>query len=212
VLYIERWLSAPAQDEQGNQTPRARERPRRSHLAAVGEPVSALRLGSWMARQYPQNTFERYADDAILHCQTREERSDCAKPLSSGWQLADWSSISRRPRSFTARMMTEGESRAREVHLPGLRVPPRRAKNYRGKYFISFLPQSARRPPRTSVKQCGLETPSAERQILTDLARMFNPIIRGWCSTMDATIGQCFIRYSGPWTDGWFGGLSKYKT
>jgi len=74
VLYIERWLKAPAQDEQGNQTPRNKGTPQ----GGVISPLLAnlflhYALDKWMVRQYPTLPFERYADDAILHCQTREE-------------------------------------------------------------------------------------------------------------------------------------------
>jgi RNA-directed DNA polymerase len=74
VLYIERWLKAPAQDEQGHQTPRDKGTPQ----GGVISPLLAnlflhYALDQWMARHNPSIPFERYADDAILHCRTREE-------------------------------------------------------------------------------------------------------------------------------------------
>ena len=30
----------------------------------------------WMARQFPHLPFERYADDAIVHCRTRREAEE----------------------------------------------------------------------------------------------------------------------------------------
>ncbi len=74
VLYIERWLKAPAQDEQGHQTPRGKGTPQ----GGVISPLLAnlflhYALDTWMARHYPDIPFERYADDAILHCRTRQQ-------------------------------------------------------------------------------------------------------------------------------------------
>lgn len=63
----------------------------------------------------------------------------------------------------------------------GYEFRPRRAKNYRGKYFISFLPavsDKAAKKIREEMKGWKLHLRSDKT--LIDLARMFNPIIRGW--------------------------------
>ena len=67
-------IGAPAQDEQGNQTPRVKGTPQ----GGVISPLLAnlflhYALDKWMARHYPDIPFERYADDAILHCRTQEQ-------------------------------------------------------------------------------------------------------------------------------------------
>ena len=31
----------------------------------------------WMARNYPGVPFERYADDAVVHCVSKEQAEDC---------------------------------------------------------------------------------------------------------------------------------------
>ena len=74
VLYISRWLKAPAQDEEGRLTERGKGTPQ----GGVISPLLAnlflhYAFDGWMRKQYPQLPFERYADDAIVHCRTEAE-------------------------------------------------------------------------------------------------------------------------------------------
>jgi RNA-directed DNA polymerase len=106
VLYIERWLKAPVQEEDGQLVPREKGTPQ----GGVISPLLAnlflhYAFDRWMAKQYPQLPFERFADDAIVHCRTENEtpkrrpsdwgvRSLSLKPLSGrarGGQSADGS-------------------------------------------------------------------------------------------------------------------------
>ena len=38
-------------------------------------------FGEWMKRNYPQNPFERYADDGVVHCKTETEASNLRKAI-----------------------------------------------------------------------------------------------------------------------------------
>ncbi len=73
VLYVERWLKAPVQEDNGQLIPRDKGTPQ----GGVISPLLAnlflhYAFDRWMAEHYPQAPFERYADDAIVHC--RKER------------------------------------------------------------------------------------------------------------------------------------------
>ena len=64
LLYIERWLKAPAQKQDGSQE----ERTKGSPQGAVISPLLAnlflhYAFDAWMQRTYPDIPFERYADD-----------------------------------------------------------------------------------------------------------------------------------------------------
>ena len=74
LLYIERWLKAPVQLEDGSVVPRMSGTPQ----GGVVSPVLAnlflhYVFDMWMARNFPRIPFERYADDAICHCKSAEE-------------------------------------------------------------------------------------------------------------------------------------------
>ena len=64
LLYVERWLKAPVQMEDGSIVPRSAGTPQ----GGVISPLLAnlflhYSFDMWMARTYPYIPFERYADD-----------------------------------------------------------------------------------------------------------------------------------------------------
>ena len=69
ALYVKRWLTAPLQHPDGTLQARDRGTPQGS---AVSPVLANLYLhyafGAWLARQFPAVRFERYANDAVLHC------------------------------------------------------------------------------------------------------------------------------------------------
>jgi retron-type reverse transcriptase len=74
LLYVRRWLAAPLQLPDGSLQERDRGTP---HGSAVSPVLANLFLhcafDAWMAREYPTVRFERYADDAIVHCATKQQ-------------------------------------------------------------------------------------------------------------------------------------------
>jgi RNA-directed DNA polymerase len=74
VLYIERWLKAPAQDEWGHLTMRECGTPQ----GGVISPLLAnlflhYAFDQRMLRKWKHLPFERYADDIIIHCRSERE-------------------------------------------------------------------------------------------------------------------------------------------
>ena len=69
ILYVERWLKAPAQLEDGTLCQRTKGTPQ----GGVISPLLAnlylhYAFDKWMQENYPMIPFERYADDIIVHC------------------------------------------------------------------------------------------------------------------------------------------------
>jgi RNA-directed DNA polymerase len=74
LLYIERWLKAPEQMEDGSIVARERGTPQ----GGVISPLLAnlflhYAFDQWMRRNRPVIPFERYADDVICHCRSEEQ-------------------------------------------------------------------------------------------------------------------------------------------
>ena len=74
LLYIERWLKAPVEMEDGSVVPRTAGTPQ----GGVISPLLAnlflhYTFDAWMARAFAHIPFERYADDIICHCKSAEE-------------------------------------------------------------------------------------------------------------------------------------------
>jgi Retron-type reverse transcriptase len=108
LLYIERWLKAPVQMEDGSVVPRTTGTPQ----GGVISPLLAnlflhYAFDMWMARTYPHIPFERYADDIICHCKSAEEaQGSYGARLLIALRPASWCCIRRRRRSSTVRMQT----------------------------------------------------------------------------------------------------------
>ena len=76
-LYIQRWLAAPAQDDQGMIYVRDKGTPQ----GGVISPLLAnlylhYAFDMWMKRTYPGIGFERYADDIVIHCRSLTEAQE----------------------------------------------------------------------------------------------------------------------------------------
>jgi len=64
---------------------------------------------AWMERNYPHIPFERYADDAVVHCKSGEEAQRLKTLLKRGCWSAGWNCILIKQRLFIVRIVIEEE-------------------------------------------------------------------------------------------------------
>jgi RNA-directed DNA polymerase len=183
LLYVERWLKAPVQKPDGS----LEERDRGTPQGAVVSPLLAnlflhYVFDSWMKRNHPEIPFERFADDIVAHCKSerqarwlldvlRRRFAECGLELHPTKTRIVYCKDDDRKGSW------EHES----FEFLGYEFRPRRAKNRRGKYFVSFLPAvspASAQSFRDTVRSWRLHLRSDKS--LDDLSRMFGPILRGW--------------------------------
>ncbi len=82
VLYIKRWLKAPFITE----TKEVIERKSGTPQGGVVSPILAnlfmhYAFDRWMTQNYPDAPFERYADDAIIHCKSEQRALEILSAL-----------------------------------------------------------------------------------------------------------------------------------
>jgi RNA-directed DNA polymerase len=183
VLYIERWLKAPAQDEAGHVTERGKGTPQ----GGVISPLLAnlflhYAFDRWMQRTYPHLPFERYADDAIVHCRTEAEAQEVRAAIAARLQACQ---LELHPEKTKIVYCKEDDRRGTYLHekfdFLGYTFRPRRSKNRWGKYFVNFSPavaDKAGKAMRAEIRHWKLHLRSDKS--IADLSRMFNPKIRGW--------------------------------
>jgi len=71
ILYVKRWLAAPVQMPGGTLAERDRGTPQGSSVSPVlANLFLHYAFDTWMAREFPDCPFERYADDAVVHCRS----------------------------------------------------------------------------------------------------------------------------------------------
>ena len=69
VLYVERWLKAPMQKPDGTLAPRVKGTPQGSPISpCLANLFLHYGLDAWVQRTFPSVQFERFADDAVIHC------------------------------------------------------------------------------------------------------------------------------------------------
>jgi RNA-directed DNA polymerase len=183
ILYIERWLSAPAQDEEGTLTPRTRGTPQ----GGVISPLLAnlflhYAFDHWMKRNHPSVPFERYADDAIVHCRSQAQAEQMRQAVAQRLTQCGLELNAQKTRIVYCKDEDRtGGSEHEKLDFLGYTFQARRARNWQGRYFVSFLPaisDKASRAIREEMRSWKLQMRSDKS--LEDLSRMFNPIVRGW--------------------------------
>lgn len=74
VLYVKRWLAAPLALPDGTLAERDRGTPQGSAISPVlANLFLHYAFDAWMTREFPGAVFERYADDAVVHCSSLEQ-------------------------------------------------------------------------------------------------------------------------------------------
>lgn len=183
LLYVKRWLTAPVQLAGGSQVARDKGTPQGGVISPL---LSNLFLhyvfDRWMRKQFPAIPFERYADDAICHCQTQVQAQQLLASLEQRFAQCH---LALHPLKTRVVYCKDDDRRG---HYPdhsfdflGFTFRPRRSKNRWGKSFINFSPavsNHAAKAMRNKMRSWGLHNRSDKS--LDDLARMFNPVIRGW--------------------------------
>src|SRR5205807_180367 len=74
LLYVKRWLAAPIQQGDGTLVERDRGTPQGSAVSPVlANLFMHYAFDAWMDREFPTVRFERYADDAVVHCVSQRQ-------------------------------------------------------------------------------------------------------------------------------------------
>jgi RNA-directed DNA polymerase len=183
LLYVERWLRAPAMLEDGSFVERDKGTPQ----GGVISPLLAnlflhYVFDVWLGKHFTGVPFERYADDIVCHCRSEQEAlrllqvlerrfADCGLQLHPEKTKLVYCKDSNR----------KGEYPVCQFDFLGYTFRPRLAIWKGGLFGVSFLPAASKRALKAIGKAIrGWSFQTRSDKALSDLARMFNPYIRGW--------------------------------
>ena len=183
-LYVGRWLRAPVEHADGTLVERTKGTPQ----GGVVSPLLAnlflhYAFDCWMQRTFPGNPFERYADDAIVHCRSRAEAEAVLAAIGERFAACGLELHATKTKIVYCKDDDRPESHEKiAFDFLGYTFQPRRAKNRWGNYFVSFLPAisaKAAKAIRTTIRDWRMAA-TRNNQRLEDLARLTNPVVRGW--------------------------------
>ncbi|MET9915092.1 group II intron reverse transcriptase/maturase [Streptomyces sp. NPDC006476] len=182
-LYVRRWLAAPLVMPDGSLLERECGTPQ-------GAPVSPVlanlflhyAFDTWMVREFPAVWFERYADDAVLHCVSESEARQVLAALTDRMAEVGLHLHPAKPRIVYCQ---NGRRQRSYEHTSftflGYTFRARRSRNRHGVQFLSFDPAVSK----DALKKMGREVRSWRLHTRSDLsfhelARRINPVVAGW--------------------------------
>lgn len=183
LLYIERWLKAPVRLEDGALEPREKGTPQGSVISPLlCNLFLTYAFDRWIAEHYPSIPFERFADDILCHCHSEEQAKALKDALERRFTACG---LELHPTKTKIVYCKDDDRRGTYPHEKfdylGYTFRARRSKNRWGKYFVNFSPgvsNAATKAIREEIRNWQLRC--RVDKWIDDLARMFNPIIRGW--------------------------------
>ena len=183
LLYIQRWLVAPFQMEDGTVVPRTSGTPQ----GGVISPILAnlflhYVFDDFMVKEFPSIPWARYADDGIAHCVSLKQAKYLKCRLQE--QFAAYGlelNLEKTRIVYCKDDDRKGNHEHTSFDFLGYTFRPRLAKNKYGKFFVSFLPamgEKAKKAIRKEVRSWKLQYKTDKD--LWDIANMFNNKIQGW--------------------------------
>jgi len=184
-LYVERWLTTPFQKEDGTLQARTSGTPQ----GGVISPLLAnlflhYAIDSFLTKEYPRAWWERYADDGVLHCKTRNQAAYMKRVLEERLRKFGLELNEKKTRIVYCKDADRKEEQPdTSFDFLGYTFRPRLAKNREGKIFLNYLPAISDK----AIKAIKEEVRSWKLQLnvsksLNDLANIFNAQIQGWIS------------------------------
>jgi RNA-directed DNA polymerase len=183
LLYIERWLTAPMQNEDGSLCRRDRGTPQ----GGVISPLLAnlflhYAFDRWMAAHFPKVPFCRYADDGLIHCRSLRQAHYLKNRLAERLKDCGLELHPDKTKVVYCRdIHRQQEYETIQFDFLGYTFRPRRSKDRYGRVFVNFTPaisRSAAKALRQEIRGWRLQLKSDKS--IEDLSRMFAPVIRGW--------------------------------
>ena len=182
VLYVRRWLAAPLALPDGTLQPRDRGTPQGS---AVSPVIANLFLhyasGMWMARTFPGVAFERYVDDAVIHCVSERQAREVLAALQERMSEAG---LALHPDKTRIVYCQDARRRGSHEHTSftflGYGFRGRRVRTRSGRITTGFVPaisKDALNKISSVVRSWRLHMRTGLS--VADLARRINPVVRG---------------------------------
>jgi group II intron reverse transcriptase/maturase len=183
VLYVQRWLKAPLRLPDGTLRQRDRGTPQGSSVSPVlANLFLHYAFDAWMAREFPGVRFERYVDDAVVHCVSQAQARTVLAALEERMAQVG---LTLHPDKTRIVYCKDGRRRGSGEHTSftflGYTFRARGVRTKTGRMMTGFTPaisKDALNKLSAQVRSWRLHRRTGLSE--ADLARWINPIVRGW--------------------------------
>jgi len=185
LLYIERWLKAPMEVEDGTLVTRNCGTPQ----GGVVSPLLAnlflhYVLDVWLTRNMRSVRFCRYADDGVIHCKSLVQARLVMRKVSERLRACKLEMHPDKSRVVYCRDTNRQEVfPVTQFTFLGYSFRPRKAVDKYGRVYVNFAPAVSREAltaMRQTVRSWHLQL-KCDKSV-DDLSNMFNPVLRGWAN------------------------------
>jgi len=183
ILYVKRWLKAPAQLEDETLCERTKGVPQGGVISPL---LANLYLNhvfdEWVQKKYPTIPFERYADDIIVHCRT--EKQACWIRAKIEERLAESKLELNLEKTKIVYCKDSNRKRDNENNVftfLGYDFRPRKAKSRYGVVFLSYIPAVSKKAT-NKIKRTirNWQIQRFTNRTINEVAQDINEIVRGW--------------------------------
>ena len=184
LLYVERWLKAPLQREDGSLVAREKGSPQGSAISPLlANLFMHYAFDAWMQREFPTIWFERYCDDVVVHCQSEKQARYVLAAITKRLARCRLEVHPTKTRIVYCKDQNRpGSHEHEQFDFLGYTFRPRRARNgTTGETFVSFSPAASDevcKAMRQEIRRWRLHLRSGSD--LEELAQETNPVVQGW--------------------------------
>ena len=182
LLYVERWLKADVVLPSGKRESRSRGTPQGGVISPLLANIFLhLAIDQWLREHFPDVPFERYADDMVVHCRSRNVAEAMRQRIDARLRHCRLELHPEKTRVVCTDPQNRGAVSSTFDFL-GFTFRPRMARSRAGAIFLSYGPAISKEAAK-GLRQVIRRTwrlPRRTTMSLEELAKMANPALRGW--------------------------------
>lgn len=183
ILYVERWLKAPMQRQDGTLIARDKGSPQGSVISPL---LSNLYLhyafDNWMSVKHGNISFERYADDIVVHCATERQAHFLLSEIKTRFAKCKLELHPEKTKIvFCKQSRSSGSHEHEQFDFLGYTFRQRPCLDKSGVCFTGFTPAISRKATieiQRRMRAWNINDDS--HRSIEELARFINPILQGW--------------------------------
>jgi RNA-directed DNA polymerase len=182
-LYIGRWLTAPISKE-GKEEPRTKGTPQGGVISPLLANIYLhYAFDEWMEKEKSWQSWERYADDIIVHCENRTIAEDMLQEIKQRLALYGLELNEEKTRIVYCKQNGRNDDYEQvSFDFLGYQFKPRKSKNKEGKVFTGYgagISPKSRKKISKAIREMQIDRKYVPLTIY-HIREAMEPKVRGW--------------------------------